>query len=105
MNHKDSERLSQAVEQYLLQRIEQGYRDTDIISQCKILQDFQIFVEKRVKGWDAIFTLEILQEFMHAGKTAVSDEGRFGAWQTSCTEKNLSPAHSEKIKTDITGNI
>jgi hypothetical protein len=64
MNHKDSERLSLAIEQYLLQRIEQGYRDTDIISQYKILHDFQTFIEKRVKGWDAIFTLKILQEFI-----------------------------------------
>ena len=67
MTHSDSKRLSQAIEQYLLQRIEQGYPDTHIDSQCKILQDFQYFVEKRVKEWDAIFTLEILQEFMQKG--------------------------------------
>ncbi len=60
MNHSYSKRLSQAIEQYLLQRIEQGYPDTHIDSQCKILQDFQSFAEKRVKVWDAIFTLEIL---------------------------------------------
>ena len=69
MNHKDSKRLSQAVEQYLLQRIEQGFPDTNINTQCRILQDFQLFVEKRVKGWDAIFTLEILQEFMRVGNS------------------------------------
>ncbi len=70
MNHSDSKRLSQAIEQYLLQRIEQGYPDTHIDSQCKILQDFQHFVEKRVKEWDAIFNLEILQEFMQEGNSS-----------------------------------
>ncbi len=69
MNHKDSKRLSQAVEQYLLQRIEQGFPDTHINTQCKILQDFQLFVKKRVKGWNAIFNLEILQEFMLQGNS------------------------------------
>ncbi len=75
MNDKDSERLSLAVEQYLLQRIEQGYRDTDIISQSTILLDFQVFVKKRVKEWDAIFTLEILQEFMHTGNDISRRQG------------------------------
>jgi integrase/recombinase XerD len=69
MNHKDSKRLSQAVEQYLLQRIEQGFADTHINTQCKILQDFQLFVKKRVKGWNVIFNLEILQEFMQEGNS------------------------------------
>ena len=69
MNHKDSKRLSQAVEHYLLQRIEQGFPDTHITTQCKILQDFQLFVIKRVKGWNAIFNLEILQEFMQEGNS------------------------------------
>jgi len=64
MNHKDSERLSQAVEQYLLQRIEQGFPDTHINTQCKILQDFQLFVERQAEEWDEIFSLEILKEFM-----------------------------------------
>ena len=67
MNHKDSKRLSQAVEQYLLQRIEQGYPDTYIDTQCKILLDFQLFVERQPKEWDEIFTLEILKEFMQQG--------------------------------------
>lgn len=75
MNHKDSERLSLAVEQYLLQRIEQGYPDTHINSQDKILQEFQAFTEKRVKGWSAIFTLEMLQEFMHAGNDSSRRQG------------------------------
>ena len=61
MNHKDSKRLSQAVEQYLLQRIEQGYPDTHIDTQCNILQDFHLFVERQSKEWDEIFTLEILK--------------------------------------------
>ena len=69
MNHKDSKRLSQAVEQYLLQRIEQGFPDTHINTQCKILQDFQLFVEKQAKEWNEIFTLEILQEFMQQGNS------------------------------------
>jgi len=69
MNHKDSKRLSQAAEQYLLQRIEQGFPDSNTNTQCKILQDFQLFVKKRVKGWNAIFNLEILQEFMQEGNS------------------------------------
>ncbi len=67
MNPKDSKRLSQAVEQYLLQRIEQGYPDTHIDTQCKILQDFLLFVERKPNKWDEIFTLEILKEFMQQG--------------------------------------
>jgi len=67
MNPKDSKRLSQAVEQYLLQRIEQGYPDTHIDTQCKILQDFLLFVERKPNKWDEIFTLEILKEFMQHG--------------------------------------
>jgi integrase/recombinase XerD len=70
MNHKDSKRLSWAIEQYILQRIEQGYSDTHTNYQCKILQDFQIFVEKQVKGWGAIFTLEVLREFMQEGSSS-----------------------------------
>jgi site-specific recombinase XerD len=73
MNHSESKRLSQSIEHYLLQRIEQGYSDTHIDSQCKILQEFQPFVEKRVEEWDTIFTLKILQEFMQEGN---SDERR-----------------------------
>lgn len=73
MNHNDSKRLSQAVEQYLLQRIEQGFPDTHINTQCKILQDFQLFIERQPQGWDKIFTLEILKEFMQQGD---SDERR-----------------------------
>ncbi len=69
MNHKDSKRLSQVVEQYLLQRIEQGYPDTHINIQSKILQDFQLFVERQVKEWEEIFTLEILKEFMKQGNS------------------------------------
>lgn len=67
MNRKDSKRLSQAVEQYLLQRIEQGFPETHINTQCKMLQDFQLFVEQQAKEWDEIFTLEILKEFMLQG--------------------------------------
>lgn len=67
MNHKDSQRLSQAVEQYLLQRIEQGYPDTHIDTQQKILQDFRLFVERQPKEWNEIFSLEILKEFMRRG--------------------------------------
>ena len=67
MNYKKSTRLSQAVEQYLLQRIEQGYPDTHIDTQCKILQGFRLFVEQQPKEWDEIFTLEILKEFMLQG--------------------------------------
>ncbi len=69
MNHKDSKRLSQAVEQYLLQRIEKGYPDTHINTQCKILQDFQFFVEQHPKEWDEIFTLETLKKFMLQGNS------------------------------------
>lgn len=67
MNHKVSKRLSQAVEQYLLQRIEQGYPDTHIDTQCKTLQDFRLFMERQPIEWDEIFTLEILKEFMQQG--------------------------------------
>ncbi len=67
MKHKDLKRLSQAVEQYLLQRIEQGNTDTFIDTQGKILQDFHLFVERRPKEWDEIFTLETLKEFMRQG--------------------------------------
>jgi site-specific recombinase XerD len=67
MNHKDSKRLSQAVEQYLLQRIDQGFPDTHIDTQCTILQDFRLFVERQAKEWDEIFTLEILKGFMQQG--------------------------------------
>ncbi|MBU3984833.1 MAG: hypothetical protein KJ985_15520, partial [Proteobacteria bacterium] len=69
MNHKDSKRLSQAVDQYLLQRIEQGYPDTYVNTQCKILQHFCLFVERQPKEWDEIFTLEILKEFMQQGNS------------------------------------
>ena len=64
MNHKDSKKLSQVVEQYLLLRIEQGYPQTHIDIQDKIFQDFRLFVERQPKEWDEIFTLEILNEFM-----------------------------------------
>ena len=67
MNRKDSKRLSQGAEQYLLQRIEQGFPDTLINTQSKILGDFQLFVERHSKEWNEIFTLEILQEFMLQG--------------------------------------
>ncbi|MBM9515247.1 tyrosine-type recombinase/integrase [Desulfogranum marinum] len=67
MNHKDSKRLSQAVEHYLLQRIEQGYPDTHIDTQHKILHDFRLFIEQQPREWDEIFTLEILKEFMQQG--------------------------------------
>jgi integrase/recombinase XerD len=67
MNHKDSEKLPQAVEQYLLLRIEQGYPQTHIDIQGQILQDFCLFVERQPKEWDEIFTLEILKEFMRQG--------------------------------------
>ncbi|MBA3006015.1 MAG: tyrosine-type recombinase/integrase [Desulfocapsa sp.] len=69
MNHKDSKRLSQAVDQYLLQRIEQGYPDTYVNTKCKILQHFCLFVERQPKEWDEIFTLEILKEFMQQGNS------------------------------------
>lgn len=69
MNRKDSKRLSQAVEQYLLQRIDQGFPDSNINTQCKILQDFQLFVERQAKEWDEIFSLEILKEFMQQGNS------------------------------------
>lgn len=69
MNHKDSKRLRQAVEQYLLERIEQGYTDTFIDTQCNILQAFHLFVERQPKEWDEIFTLETLKEFMQQGNS------------------------------------
>ncbi len=67
MNHKDSKKLSQAVEHYLLQRIEQGYPDTHLDTQYKILQDFRLFVERKSIKWDEIFTLKMLKEFMQQG--------------------------------------
>ncbi|HHB75271.1 MAG TPA: hypothetical protein ENK84_01835 [Desulfobulbus sp.] len=67
MNHNNSKRLLQAVELYLLQRIEQGYPDTYIGTQCKILQDFRLFVERQPIEWNQIFTLERLKEFMQQG--------------------------------------
>ena len=69
MNHKDSKRLLQAIEQYLLQRIEQGFPDTNIDTQCRLLQDFRLFAEQQAKEWDEIFTLEILKEFMLQGNS------------------------------------
>jgi hypothetical protein len=67
MNHKNSTRLSQAVEQYLLQRIEQGYPETYIDTQWKALQDFRLFVDRQPKEWNGIFTFEKLEEFMQQG--------------------------------------
>jgi integrase/recombinase XerD len=67
MNHKDSTRLSQAVEQYLLQLIEQGYPDTYINAQTRALQDFRLFVDRQPRKWDEIFTFETLTEFMQQG--------------------------------------
>lgn len=69
MNHKDSKRLLQAVEQYLLQRIEQGFSDTCVDTQCKTLQHFCLFMERQPKEWDEIFTLEILKEFVQQGNS------------------------------------
>ncbi|MGW8195257.1 MAG: tyrosine-type recombinase/integrase [Desulforhopalus sp.] len=69
MNHNDSKRLLQAIEQYLLQRIEQGFPETNIDTQCKILLDFRLFAEQQAKEWDEIFTLEILKEFMLQGNS------------------------------------
>ena len=69
MIHKDSQRLSQAVEQYLLQLIEQGYPDMHIDAKHKILRDFRLFVERQPKEWNEIFTLEILKEFMQQGNS------------------------------------
>ncbi len=69
MNYKGSKKLSQAVEQYLLQRIEQGFTDSNISSQGKILHDFQLFVERQAKEWDEIFTLKTLKEFMLQGNS------------------------------------
>jgi len=67
MHHNDSKKLSQAIEQYLLQRIEQGFPDSNLNSQCKILLNFQLFVERQAKEWDEIFTLETLKKFMLQG--------------------------------------
>jgi len=69
MNHKDIKRLSQAIDHYLLRRIEQGYPDTHIDTQGKVLQDFRLFVERQPKKWNEIFTLEILKEFMQQGNS------------------------------------
>lgn len=82
MNHKDSTRLSQAVEQYLLQLIEQGYPETYINAQSSALQDFRFFVERQPKKWDEIFTFETLKEFMQQddgkkGRSAVRGLARF----------------------------
>jgi len=75
MNHKDSERLSLAIEQYLLHRIEQGYPDEDTSSQCKRLQEFHVFAERQVKGWDEIFTLGVLRKFMYEGGNSSRRQG------------------------------
>lgn len=69
MNHKDSTRLAQAVEQYLLQLIEQGYTDAYINAQRTALEDFYLFVEWQPKKWDEIFTFERLKEFMQQGNS------------------------------------
>jgi integrase/recombinase XerD len=75
MNEKDSERLSLAVEQYILQRIEQGYPDEDINSQYKILQDFQLFAEEQVEEWNEVFTLGVLRKFMYEGGNSSRRQG------------------------------
>lgn len=67
MNHKDLTRLSQAIEQCLLQRIEQGYPETWIDTQSKALHDFRLFVERQQKKWNEIFTFEIVNEFTQQG--------------------------------------
>ena len=90
MNHKDSKRLSQAVEQYLLQRIEQGFSDSHINSQCKILLDFQLFVEQQAKEWDEIFTLERLKEFMLQGNSSERRRAVRGLAKFLYREKQIS---------------
>ncbi|MCJ7601634.1 MAG: hypothetical protein MUO63_09060, partial [Desulfobulbaceae bacterium] len=82
MNHNNSTRLAQAVEQYLLQLIEQGYPDTYIDTQTRALQDFRLFVERQLKKWDEIFSFETLKEFMQQGdgkkqRSAVRGLARF----------------------------
>lgn len=98
MNHKDSKRLKQAVEQYLLQRIEQGFPDTHINTQCKMLQDFQLFVKKRVKGWNAIFNLEILQEFMQEGNSNERRRAVRGLANFLYREKQISQPIPRKLR-------
>ncbi len=98
MNHKDSKRLSQAVEQYLLQRIEQGFPDSHINSQCKILLDFQFFVERQAKEWDEIFTLERLKEFMLQGNSSERRRAVRGLAKFLYREKQISKPIPRKAR-------
>jgi integrase/recombinase XerD len=98
MNHNDSKRLSQAVEQYLLQRIEQGFPDTHINTQCKILNDFQLFVERQRKEWNEIFTLEILKEFMRQGDSNERRRAVRGLAKFLYREKQISQPILRKSK-------
>lgn len=90
MNHKEIKRLSRAIEQYILQRVEQGYSDPHTNYQYKILLDFQLFVENRVENWDAIFTLEILQEFMQEGSSSERRRAVRGLAKFLYDEKQIS---------------
>ncbi|MCP3888759.1 MAG: hypothetical protein GY702_07770 [Desulfobulbaceae bacterium] len=91
-------RLSQAVEQYLLQRIEQGYPDSNINSQCKILLDFQLFVERQAKEWDEIFTLERLKEFMLQGNSSERRRAVRGLAKFLYREKQISKPIPRKAR-------
>ena len=98
MNHKDSKRLSQAVEQYLLQRIEQGFPDSHINSQCKTLLDFQLFVERQAKEWDEIFTLETLKEFMLQGNSSERRRAVRGLAKFLYRKKQISQPIPRKVR-------
>ncbi len=98
MNLKDSKRLSQAVEQYLLQRIEQGFPDTHTNTQSKILLDFQFFVERQAKEWDEIFTLETLKEFMLQGNSNERRRAVRGLAKYLYREKQISQPIPRKSK-------
>jgi len=101
MNNKDSKRLSQAVEQYLLQRIEQGYPDTHIDTQCEILQDFLSFVGRQPKEWDELFTLEILKEFMQKGDSNERQRAVRGLAKFLYQQKQISQPIPRKSRPEL----
>lgn len=98
MNHKDLRRLSLAIEQYFLQRIEQGFPDAHVGMQGRILQDFQLFVERQPKAWDEIFTLEILKEFMQEGNSNERRRAVRGLANFLYREKQISQPIPRKSK-------
>lgn len=93
----------QAVEHYLLQRIEQGYSATHIENQYKILQNFHHFVERQAREWNEIFTLEILKEFMRQGDGDERRRAVRGLANFLYREKQISRPIPRKSRANLPG--